>query len=361
MSDKIRAAIVGASGYTGVELMRLLAHHPQVTVTCLAAGRSAGKRLDEIYPHLRYLVHEGRLPGDVVAFEAAALAAAADVVFLALPHGEAVAASVELVARGVVVIDLSADFRLQDAGNRARWYGVSDADDGDGTIAALRQQAVYGLPERFRERLKTAALIANPGCYPTATILAAAPLLAAGLATAAAVIVDAKSGTTGAGRTPAQGGMFSEVGEGIRAYKVAGAHRHTPEIEEQLGLAAGTAVAVLFTPHLVPMARGIFSCVYLTAAPGVTAAVAHKALVDAYAAEPFVDVLAPGEVPDTSHVRGSNRAAVAVAHDARTGQLLALGAIDNLIKGASGQAVQCMNIRFGLPEVAGLGQVALFP
>lgn len=361
MSKKLRAAIVGASGYTGVELMRLLAHHPQVTVTCLAAGRSAGKRLDEIFPHLGYLVREGRLPGDVVAFDAVALAAAADVVFLALPHGEAVAASVELVARGVVVIDLSADFRLRDAGNRARWYGGGDAADEDSAVAALRQRAVYGLPERFREPLKTAALIANPGCYPTATILAAAPLLAAGIATATAVIVDAKSGTTGAGRTAAQGGMFSEVGEGLRAYKIAGAHRHTPEIAEQLGLAAGAPLAVLFTPHLVPMARGIFACVYLTARPGVTAALAHKALVDAYAAEPFVDVLPPGQVPDTAHVRGSNRAAVAVAHDPHTGHLLALGAIDNLIKGASGQAVQCMNLRFGLAETAGLAHVALFP
>ncbi len=350
----IAVAVVGASGYTGVELLRLLALHPDVQVVAVAAKRAAGRRIDEVFGNLR-----GVMDLLVEEFDAASIAARATVAFCALPHGESAPIVAELMMRGVRVFDLSADFRLHDERVWQQWYGHDGATH---PAAKLLAEAKYGLPELHRAALRDARLVAVPGCYPTASILAIAPLLAAHVVEARGLIVDAKSGISGAGRAPALGAHFPEVGEGIRAYKVAGTHRHTPEIEQELGFAAGTPLRVLFTPHLVPMSRGILACVYaLPISSAVTLGQLRDAMHAAYDLEPFVTVLPAGTLPDTALVRGSNRVHVAVELDARTGRVLAMAAIDNLVKGAAGQAVQCMNIALGLAETAGLLQVAMFP
>jgi N-acetyl-gamma-glutamyl-phosphate reductase len=354
----VPVAIIGASGYTGAELMRLLARHPRVKIATVMAKRAAGQRVADVFPHL------AALDRDIEAFDADAVAARAKIAFCALPHGESATVVAALRERGVVVLDLSADFRLRDDSAWTTWYGTHDPSAAPGAHPALKllASAVYGLPERHRGRIKGSQLVAVPGCYPTAAILAIAPLLAAGLVESDGIVVDAKSGVSGAGRSPSQATHLPEAAEGIRPYKVAGTHRHTPEIEQELGLAAGRELRVLFTPHLVPMSRGILACVYARPTDASRAEDAYRAaLVDAYADEPFVEVLAPGKLPDTAHVRGSNRAQVAVAFDLRTGFVLAMSAIDNLVKGAAGQAIQCMNLLLELPETTGLEQLALFP
>ncbi len=341
-------AVLGASGYTGAELLRLLIDHPRVEIALLAAERAAGARIAQVFPQLA-----GRLDREVEALDPERIAERAEVVFSCLPHGASAAAVAALSSRGVLVVDLSADFRLRDADEFGQWYGPHPHPE-------LLARAVYGLPELHREELRGARLIASPGCYPTATILAAAPLLARGLLRPR-LVVDAKSGVTGAGRSPSQSTHFSEIGEGVRPYKVAGSHRHTPEMEQELSRVAGTAVRVTFSPHLIPMARGILACVYGEPTdPARGEADYRSALVEAYRGEPFVVVLDDG-LPDTAHVRGSNRAHVAVRLDARAGMVVAMAAIDNLVKGASGQAIQAMNIALGWPESEGLAGVALFP
>jgi N-acetyl-gamma-glutamyl-phosphate reductase len=249
------------------------------------------------------------------------------------------------------VLDLSADFRLHDAAAHQTWYGHDPAPE-------LRPRAVYGLPELHRGALREATLVAVPGCYPTATILAAAALLEAGAVEPAPIVVDAKSGVSGAGRTPSLATHFSEAGEGIRAYKPAGAHRHTPEMEQELSAVARAAVRVTFTPHLVPMSRGILSCVYLRPRGDGDP---RRLLLERWQGEPFLSVLPEGALPDTAHVRGSNRAHLTALRDARAGLVIAMSAIDNLVKGASGQAVQCLNVMLGWPETTGLAAVAPFP
>ena len=342
---KLPVAIVGASGYTGAELFRLLLAHPEVEIVGVHGKSSAGRRLSAVYPQLAgvsELVLEAADPD--------AIARRAEVVFSALPHGESAGLCEALVARGRRVLDLSADFRLRDLEAHRTWYGEHHAP-------ALAARAVYGLPELHRRELREAALVAVPGCYPTAAVLAVAPLLEAGMI-AGPLVVDAKSGVSGAGRSPSLATHFPEAGEGIRAYKIAGAHRHTPEIEQELERAAGQPVRITFTPHLVPMSRGILSCVYGAArADGGY----HERLVERWRGEPFVTVLPEGTLPDTSFVRGSNRAHVAVAHDRRAGLVVAMSAIDNLVKGASGQAVQCLNLMMGWPETTALTAVAPFP
>jgi N-acetyl-gamma-glutamyl-phosphate reductase len=347
--SRVPVAVIGASGYTGAELLRLLLDHPRVEIAALAAERAAGSRIDRVFPHLA-----GRLDREIEALDPARIAARAEVVFSCLPHGASAAAVAELAARDRLVVDLSADFRLRDPAVFAEWYGPHRHPE-------LLDRAVYGLPELHREELRGARLIASPGCYPTAAILAAAPLLARGLVRPR-LVVDAKSGVSGAGRSPGPATHFPEVGEGVRAYKVAGSHRHTPEMEQELSRAAGGArVRLTFTPHLVPMARGILACVYGEPTdPARTEADYRAALVEAYRGEPFVTVLDEG-LPDTSHVRGSNRAHVAVRLDARAGVVVAMAAIDNLVKGASGQAIQAMNIALGWPEAVGLGAAGVFP
>ncbi len=361
MSARVPVAIIGASGYTGAELARLLALHPDVEIAQVMARRAAGQRLGDVFPHLAGA--GGRLDLPIEAFDADAVAARSKVAFACLPHGEAAPIVAALVERGVTTLDLSADFRLHDAAAWASWY--ASADHPAHPAPGLLPRAVYGLPERHRAALRGASLVAVPGCYPTASILAIAPLLDARLVAADGLVIDAKSGASGAGRSPGQATHLPEAAEGVRAYKVAGAHRHTAEIEQELGLAAGAPLTVLFTPHLLPMSRGILSCVY--AAPRDADAAAadpdrfRRALADAYAGEPFVDVLPPGRLPDTAHVRGSNRVQLTAVYDPRSRRVLAMSAIDNLVKGASGQAVQCMNLALGLRETTGLEQVALFP
>ncbi len=357
-SEKVRVAIVGASGYTGGELCRLLLGHPRVALTVAMARRAAGPRLDEVFPHLR-----GLLTLPVEAFDADAVATRADVAFAALPHGESAPVVAALRARGVITLDLSADFRLHDAASWVAWYG--SAEHPHHPAAELLASAVYGVPELHRAALRGAGLVAVPGCYPTASILAIAPLLAAGLVSPDGLVIDAKSGASGAGRTPGLATHLPEAAEGVRPYKVGGTHRHTAEIEQELALAAGRAtadVAVTFTPHLLPMTRGILSCVYAAPTdPSRPSAAYREALGAAYAGEPFIDVLSEGALPDTSHVRGSNRVHVQAIYDRRARRVLAIAALDNLVKGASGQAVQCLNAVKGWPETLGLGAAPMFP
>jgi N-acetyl-gamma-glutamyl-phosphate reductase len=358
-SDRIPVAVVGASGYTGAELVRLLAQHPRVALTGLYARSNAGQPLGRVFPQF------AGIPGlgDRVleAFDDAAVAASARVVFCALPHGDSARAVAQLVSRGLTVLDLSADFRLRDPDDYATWYGTPEHPHHP--APELLAEAIYGLVELYRADLPGARLVAVPGCYPTASILALAPLLEAGLVSPENLVVDAKSGVSGAGRGTSLGTHFSEVGEGIRPYKVAGTHRHTVEIEQELSaLAGGREIRLTFTPHLVPMTRGIVSCVYaLPTDASRAASVYHDAIAKRWAGEPFVTVLPPGQLPDTSFVRGSNRIHVGVAYDARARRVLAMSAIDNLVKGASGQAIQCMNLVLGFPETTGLAAAGIFP
>jgi N-acetyl-gamma-glutamyl-phosphate reductase len=345
--DKLRVAVVGASGYTGAELIRILLAHPRVELAGLYAYKSAGEPLSSVFPQFA-----GRIEEKLGAFSAAEVAAKAQAAFLALPHGESAQAAKELLARGVTVFDLSADFRLRDPAEHAEWYGAHHAPE-------LLSEARYGLVERHRAALREARLVAVPGCYPTATLLALAPLVERKLIASDGIVVDAKSGVSGAGRAATQSSLFCEAGEGVRGYKIA-EHRHTPEIEQELARAAGSPIRITFTPHLIPMSRGILSTCYGTPTDEKrTRANYLAALREAYAGEPFVSVVE--RAPDTAHVRGSNRAHVSVFVDARARRVIAVGAIDNLVKGASGQAVQCLNVRFGLPETDGLDGVGLFP
>ncbi len=344
-----RVAVVGATGYTGAELLRLLLVHPEVRVTEIVGHGKAGQPVATVLPALAGLVG-----GDVASYDPDRIAKSADVAFACLPHGASAKIVAELRARGLVVLDLSADFRLRDPKAHAEWYGHDDAPE-------LRAQAVYGLPELFREAIRGASLVAVPGCYPTASILALAPLLEANLIEDGPIVVDAKSGVSGAGRQPGERTHFAETTEGFRAYKTGGTHRHTPEIEQALSQVSGRDVRVSFVPHLCPMTRGILSSSYVRLRAGIDAARCTEAARARYEGSPSVHVLPAGACPDTLWVRGSNRAHVSYTLDPRTGWLLAQGAIDNLVKGASGQAVQCMNLIRGYAEGAGLGAPAMWP
>jgi len=350
MTDSLRIAIVGASGYTGAELARLLLAHPRAHLVAAVGRSNVGKTLAEELPSLR-----GAVDLTIEAFDAESLAQRADAVFCALPHGQSAPVVDALRRQGLVVLDLSADFRLKDRAVYEHWYGPHP-------VPERFAEAVYGLVELSRAALTTADLIAVPGCYPTASILAATPLLTAGLISSKGIIIDAKSGVSGAGRSPSRASHLPECAGGIRAYKVGGAHRHIPEIEASLSLAAGEPLTVTFTPHLVPMTRGILSTVYATAANRqVDAQACTDAARALYEGSSSVVVLEPGTPPDTLSVRGSNRAHLSYTLDGRTGLVIAQAAIDNLVKGAAGQAVQCLNVRFGFPEGEGLPQVAVWP
>jgi N-acetyl-gamma-glutamyl-phosphate reductase len=352
-SVPIRVAIVGATGYVGGELIRLLGRHPDVEIVGLIARNRDDDPVGGIHAHL---ARTGLVVGSAVPD--------ADAVFLALPHGASAAVVPDLVARGMRVVDLGADFRLRDAAAYTHWYGLEHA------APDLLAGAVYGLPELHRAEIAAladapAAVVGSPGCYPTATILALAPLARAGLI--ADLVVDAKSGVSGAGRDPKPEMMFTEVNESVRAYGLSG-HRHTAEMEQELGLLGSASGlpdpnpgvrTVDFIPHLIPMTRGILSACHVRPARSVTQAELDALYADAYAGEPFVRVVATG--PATKHVLGSNYADVFVRLDARTGRILAIGVIDNLVKGAAGQAVQAFNILHGLPETAGLEQLPLAP
>ena len=343
----VKVGIVGGTGYTGVELLRLLAQHPQAEVAVITSRSENGVKVTDMYPNLR-----GHY--DELAFSVpdGATLGSCDVVFFATPHGVAHALAGELLAAGTRVIDLSADFRLQDADEWSRWYGQPHG------APQLLPEAVYGLPEVNREKIRSARLIAVPGCYPTATQLGFLPLLEHGLADASRLIADCKSGVSGAGRAAKIGSLFTEAGESMMAYAVKG-HRHLPEITQGLRRAANGEVGLTFVPHLTPMIRGIHATLYAVVAD---TSVDLQALYERrYANEPFVDVMPAGSHPETRSVRGANICRIAV-HRPQGGELVVvLSVIDNLVKGASGQAIQNMNILFDLDERLGLGNVALLP
>ena len=343
----IKVGIVGGTGYTGVELLRLLAQHPQVEVTVITSRSEAGVKVVDMYPNLR-----GHYDNLAFSVPDSATLGACDAVFFATPHGVAHALAGELLAAGTRVIDLSADFRLQDAEEWAAWYGQSHG------APELLGEAVYGLPEVNREQIRGARLIAVPGCYPTAAQLALLPLLEAGLADAETLIADCKSGVSGAGRGAKVGSLFCEAGESMMAYSVKG-HRHLPEIRQGLRRAAGREVGLTFVPHLTPMIRGIHATLYARVADR---SVDLQALFERrYANEPFVDVMPAGSHPETRSVRGANVCRLAV-HRPQGGDLVVvLSVIDNLVKGASGQAIQNLNIMFGLDERLGLGHAGMLP
>ncbi|MEN8141859.1 MAG: N-acetyl-gamma-glutamyl-phosphate reductase [Thermodesulfobacteriota bacterium] len=344
-----RVGIIGASGYTGVELARLLAGHDGVELSVATSRQYAGQPLSAVYPNLRGIC-------DVVCEDVvlADLVDRADLFFTAVPHKTAMAIVPDLLAAGKKVVDLSADFRIDDAAVYEEWYQPHTAQD-------LLAEAVYGLPELYRDKITGARLVANPGCYPTSVILGLAPLLKAGVLEPSSIIADSKSGTTGAGRAVQAATLYCEVNDGFKAYKV-GSHRHTPEIEQELGkLAKEKGLTVSFTPHLVPMSRGILSTIYGTMVKPVSQDEVDAIYHDFYADEPFVRPCEPGTFPATQFVRGSNYCDVACKVDERTGRIVVIAAIDNLTKGSSGGAIQNMNLMLALPEQQGLGVVPLFP
>ncbi|MDR3566745.1 MAG: N-acetyl-gamma-glutamyl-phosphate reductase [Syntrophobacteraceae bacterium] len=343
----IRVAVAGASGYTGFELLRILCAHPSVTVSTITSRQQKGVRLDDFYPAFKHhydLVFEDTDPDR--------LAASAELVFTAMPHQASMEIIPALLGRGVKVVDLSADYRLRDAEVYREWYTAHKTPE-------LLGEAVYGLPELYREHIRAARLVANPGCYPTSVILALAPLLSRGLIDPTSIIADSKSGASGAGRGLAQGLLYCEVNDGFKAYKV-GEHRHTPEIEQELSVLAKASVTISFTPHLVPMTRGILSTVYSNLKPGTTRADIDEAFRVFYRDEHFVR-LGGDSLPVTLQVRGSNFCDLGWKVDGRTGRCIVISAIDNLTRGASGQAVCNMNIMSGLPEDTGLKEAPWQP
>ncbi len=345
----LNVAVVGASGYTGVELLRILHCHPEVSVKCVTSEQSAGKRISELFPSLR-----GRCDLLLENLEPVRIAEQADLIFTALPHKAAMEVVPTFLKLKKRVIDLSADYRLHSAAEYGRWYEPHINPE-------LLGKAVYGVPELRRAMIAKAKLVANPGCYPTSIILGLAPLLTKNLIDPTTIIADAKSGVSGAGRSAKVDSLYCEVNDGFRAYGVGGVHRHIPEIEQELSELAGQPVVISFTPHLVPMDRGILSTIYATLGKQMTTEKLVNLYSDFYQGEGFVRVLPVGEFPSTAYVRGSNFCDIGIAVDQRTGRVVVVSAIDNLVKGASGQAVQNMNIVCGLPENLGLEGLALFP
>jgi N-acetyl-gamma-glutamyl-phosphate reductase len=352
MSTKAKVGVLGASGYTGSECVRLLLRHPQVEIALLTADRRAGQQMREVFPQFSPFA----LP-KLVALEGLDWAALGlDLVFCALPHATTQKVIRDLLGKAphIKVVDLSADFRLRDPAAYARWYGDEHH------APELQKEAVYGLVEVYRDRIAKARLIANPGCYTSCAQLPLVPLIRAGAIDLDEIVVDAKSGMTGAGRSAKENMLFSEVSEGFHAYGV-GQHRHMAELDQEFSLAAGRDVIVTFTPHLVPMNRGILSTIYVRGTGGKSPQDLHGILAQTYRDEPFVHVLPLGEMPQTRHVRGSNMTFIGVAADRIKGRAIIGSALDNLVKGASGQAVQNMNLVLGFPETLGLEQIALFP
>ena len=350
MSDpKINVAVLGASGYTGAEMLRLLAVHPQMVIKAATANSLAGRRLDDVFPHLSGVFDHQLVTLEDVDFSSI------DIAFSCLPHGTSQDA-VAVLPEHVRVVDLSADYRFRDADLYSEVYGRAHLN------AEATRNAVYGLTEFSRGQMADANLVACPGCYPTATLLCLLPLAEAQLVKTRGLIIDAKSGVSGAGRGLKEGNLFCEAAEGLHPYSV-GTHRHAPEIEQELGLRFGESVRVTFTPHLVPMTRGELVTIYADLAEGQTLASVHAALSDRYATEPFVNVRPLGSLPpDTRHTRGTNRCEIAVFADRVEHRVIIVGAIDNLIKGSAGQALQNANLMFGLPEVMGLDFLQpLFP
>jgi len=345
----MKVAVVGASGYTGLELLRILLRHPRVEIAAVTSEQRAGRPVGEAFPALA-----GLLDLRLESADPAALADRAELAFTCLPHAASAPTVRELRKAGVRVIDLSADFRLRDPAVYAAAYGEHAAPE-------LLGQAVYGLPELYRDALPEAELVAAPGCYPTGMLLALAPFLRAEQVRDEVLWVDAKSGVSGAGRRLDAELLFAELDGNARPYKVGGAHRHVPEMEQEASRAAGRSLQVTLVPHLIPTTRGILTTVYVRPRSDLSPARARALLEEAYAAEPFVRVLPEGGLPSLAAVRGSNFCDVTAVLDERTGTLLLLSALDNLTKGASGQAVQCMNVACGWPETEGLLEAPLVP
>jgi len=345
--NSLPVAVLGATGYAGVELLRILLRHPRVHLTVITSQQYAGKRVSEIYPSLA-----GKCALNLEELQVEKIAARVDLAFAALPHETSMDIVAGLVRRGKRVIDLSADFRLHKAEEYQRWYRPHK-------VPELLDEAVYGLTEIHRDAIGKARLVANPGCYPTGAVLGLAPLFGEKMVRGT-VVIDAKSGTTGAGRSSAVELSFSEVNENFKAYNV-GVHRHAPEIEQELGELSNEPVSVLFAPHLVPMNRGILSTMYVELKKAPDEDGLAKLYRKFYRDEPFIRILPAGIFPQTKDVRGSNDCAIGFRYDSRTDRLVVITAIDNLVKGAAGQAVHNMNLMCGWPETEGLEETALVP
>lgn len=349
MNKKIKVGIVGGTGYTGVELLRLLSQHPNVELHAITSRKEDGMKVAEMFPNLR-----GKVDLAFTTPEKAALTQC-DVVFFATPHGVAMAQAEELLAAGVKVIDLAADFRLQDTAEFEKWYKMPHT-----CTDILKNNSCYGLVEINRDKIAKSQVIGNPGCYPTTIILGLAPVLEAGLVDTSHIVADCKSGVSGAGRKAEVGTLFSEASDNFKAYGVSG-HRHHPEITEQLSKLAKAPVGLLFVPHLVPMIRGMLSTLYVKIKPEALNTDFQKLYEERYANEVFVDVMPAGSLPETRSVRASNQLRIALHRPGNGDTLVVVVVQDNLVKGASGQAIQNMNVLFGLPESTGLGHVAVLP
>lgn len=345
----LRVAICGGSGYTGVELLRILAKHPEVEITVVTSERSAGKKVANLFPQLyRYdqLVYE--------PLEREKIVSKADIFFMALPHGASQETVDFFFKKGKKIIDLSADYRIKTAKTYEEWYKVPHRFQG------TLKRAVYGLPEVYREKIAKTNLVANPGCYPTGAILGLYPALKHKIISPDSVIIDSKSGATGAGRKSDVTYSFCEVNEGFRAYGIA-THRHTPEIEQELSLISGRDIKVNFTPHLLPLDRGILTTIYAKLIKAADMQKIHEIYSKSYSKEPFTRILDQGRLPDVKNVRGTNLCEIGLGVNKRTDTLIIVTAIDNLVKGASGQAVHNMNIMMGIEEKTALEAIALFP
>ncbi|MFL5259033.1 MAG: N-acetyl-gamma-glutamyl-phosphate reductase [Hyphomicrobiales bacterium] len=344
---KIRIGVIGASGYTGADLVRLAACHPAMEIAALTANSHAGKSMAEVFPHLSHLSLPRLVKNEDADWSSI------EAVFCGLPH----ATSQEVIRdlpNHLKVIDMSADFRLRDPAVYEKWYG------GPHQALSLQSEAVYGLTEHYREEIRNARLIACPGCYPTAVLIMLLPLVAAGAIDPADLVIDAKSGVSGAGRSLKQNILFCEAGEGLSPYGIA-SHRHAPEIEQEISRAAGREVIVNFTPHLVPMSRGELCTTYARLADGASRQDCLRILEERYGPEPFVHMAPKGVIPATQFVRGSNNVMLAAYADRIPGRVILVSTLDNLVKGSAGQAIQNFNLMFGFAETAGLEQVALFP
>ncbi|EPS60766.1 n-acetyl-gamma-glutamyl-phosphate reductase, partial [Genlisea aurea] len=346
-SEKFRVGVLGASGYTGSEIIRLLVHHPNYQITLMTADRKAGQSIASVFPHL---VNQ-ELPNMIAVKDADF--SAVDAVFCCLPHGTT-QEIIKALPRNIKIVDLSADFRLKDVDEYEEWYGQPHK------AQELQKEAVYGLTEIHRVEIKSARLVANPGCYPTSVQLPLIPLIKENLIRVNDIIIDSKSGVSGAGRGAKEANLYTEVAEGIHSYGIS-RHRHVPEIEQALSEIAKSKVIISFTPHLMPMSRGMQSTIYVEMAPGATAEDLHRHLTNFYENEEFVVLLNGSEVPQTRHVRGSNYCLMNVFPDRIRGRAIIISVIDNLVKGASGQALQNMNLMMGVEETAGLLSVSLFP
>jgi N-acetyl-gamma-glutamyl-phosphate reductase len=350
MSEKVTVGIIGASGYGGVQLVRLLQDHPHLEIAYLAGDSSAGKAFTDLYPHL-----QNRVDLKIEPIDLEAIGDRCQAVFLSLPNNLASGMAPTLLAKGCKVLDLSADYRFSNLDTYQAWYG------GDRQDAAVAAKAVYGLPELFRSQIQGAQLIGCPGCYPTATLLALAPLVKQGLIDLETIVIDAKSGTSGGGRVAKVGMLLAEADSSVGAYGVT-RHRHTPEIEQICSTLSGQSVLVQFTPHLMPMVRGILSTVYAKLRdPGLVSEDLYTIYNAFYRNAPWVNVLPQGTYPQTKWACGSNLCYLGVEVDARTNRVIALSAIDNMIKGQSGQAVQCLNLMMGWEETLGLPKLCFYP